>query len=116
MVLRRISNPWWRERGSVSIELIGALPIVLVTTLIAAQIGIAGYSLWSAAAASRAGARAVMTGKDPAGAAERSLPGVLRDGLEVSGHNPVRVGVRIPRLIPLLPETLVHSSTALGER
>lgn len=116
MLLQRISSPRRRERGSVSVELIGALPIVLVATLIAAQVGIAGYALWSAGTASRAGARAVLTGKDPEGAAERSLPGVLRDGLKVSGRNPVRVGVRIPRLIPLLPETLASSTTSLGDR
>lgn len=104
------------ESGSVSLELIGALPIVLVTMLIAAQIGIAGYALWSAGAASRAGARAVLTGKAPKGAAERSLPPVLRDGIEVSGRDPVKVGVRIPRLMPLLPDARVYASSSLGAR
>lgn len=105
-----------REAGSVSLELIGALPIVLVSVLIAAQIGIAGYALWSAGTASRAGARAVLTGKGPKGAAERSLPPVLRGGLEVSGRDPVKVGVQIPRLMPLLPKKLVYASSSLGER
>lgn len=104
------------ESGSVSLELIGALPIVLVTTLIAAQIAIAGYALWSAGTASRAGARAVLTGSGPRGAAENSLPPVLRTGLEVNGRNPVRVGVRIPRLLPLIPEAHVYASSSLGAR
>lgn len=104
------------ESGSVSLELIGALPIVLVAALIAAQIGIAGYALWSAGTASRAGARAVLTGKGPKGAAERSLPPVLRNGVEVTGRDPVKVGVRIPRLMPLIPKTRVYASSSLGER
>lgn len=96
--------------------MMGALPIVLVTTLIAAQIGIAGYALWSAGTASRAGARAVLTGKGPKGAAERSLPPVLRDGIEVTGRDSVKVGVRIPRLLPLLPPVRVYASSSLGAR
>lgn len=104
------------ESGSVSLELIGALPVVLVSTLIAAQIAIAGYSLWAAGLASRAGARAVLTGRGPDGAVARSLPPVLRGGLAVSGRDPVRVGVRIPRLMPLLPDTRVYASSSLGER
>ncbi len=103
-------------RGSVSLELIGALPVVLATTLIAAQIGIAGYALWSAGTAARAGARAVVTGKEPRGAAENSLPPVLRGGLEVKGRDPVRVGVRIPKLLPLIPDTHVYASSSLGGR
>lgn len=105
-----------RQAGSVSLELIGALPVILVATLIAAQIGIAGYALWSAGTASRAGARALMTGRGPRGAAERALPPVLRGGLEVSGRDPVRVGVRIPRLLPLLPDARVYGSSSLGAR
>ncbi len=104
------------ERGSVSLELVGALPIVLVTVLIAAQIGIAGHALWSAGIAARAGARAALTGRPPRGAAERALPPVLRDGLKVSSRNGVRVGVRVPRLLPMLPEVHVHGSSSLGER
>ncbi|MCO5316075.1 MAG: hypothetical protein M9938_07930 [Solirubrobacterales bacterium] len=104
------------ERGSVSLELIGALPIVLLATLVAAQIGVAGYALWLAGTAARAGARAVLTGSAPRGAAERSLPQALREGLVVEGRDPVRVGVRIPRLLPLLPEVRAYGSGRLGER
>lgn len=119
MIPERTGRPHQRrtgQAGSVSVELLGAIPILLVTTLIAAQIGIAGYSLWSAGIASRAGARAVLTGKRPQGAAERALPAGLRRGLEVKGRDPVRVGVRIPRLLPLLPATRVYASSSLGDR
>lgn len=103
------------ERGSVSLELVGALPVVLLTVLVAAQIVVAGAALWSAGVAARAGARAVLTGKEPRGAAERSLPGVLQGRLKVSQEDGVRVGVRVPGLIPGLPETHVYGSSSLGD-
>lgn len=103
------------QRGSVSLELIGALPVVLLTVLVAAQIVIAGAALWSAGVAARAGARAVLTGKAPRGAAEHALPPVLRGGLKVEEGDAVKVGVRVPRLLPLLPETHVYGSSSLGD-
>jgi hypothetical protein len=103
------------ERGSVSLEFIGSLPIVLLGVLVAAQIAIAGAALWSAGVAARAGARAVLTGKAPEGAAERALPEVLRGGLEVSQKDGVRVGVRVPALIPGFPDTHVYGSSSLGD-
>ena len=57
-----------------------------------------------------------MTGKGPRGAAERALPAVLQGGLEVSRDDGVKVGVRIPALIPGLPETHVYGSSSLGGR
>lgn len=103
------------ERGSVSLELIGSLPIILLSVLVAAQLVIAGAALWSAGLAARAGARAVLTGKQPRPAAEHALPGVLQGGLEVSQKDGVRVGVRVPALIPGLPETHVYGSSSLGD-
>src|SRR5690606_32391609 len=103
------------ERGSVSLELIGSLPVILISVLVAAQFVAAGAALWSAGVAARAGARAVLTGKAPRGAAERSLPGVLRDGLKVSERDGVRVGVLVPAVIPGFPETHVYGSSSLGD-
>lgn len=103
------------ERGSVSLELVGSLPVILVSVLVAAQIIVAGAALWSAGVAARAGARAVLTGKAPEGAAERALPEVLRGGLEVSQQDGVRVGVRVPALLPGFPETHVYGSSSLGD-
>ncbi|MBN8868542.1 MAG: hypothetical protein J0H66_01515 [Solirubrobacterales bacterium] len=103
------------ERGSVSLELIGSLPILLLSILVAAQLVIAGAALWSAGLAARAGARAVLTGREPRTAAEHALPGVLQGGLKVSQEDGVRVGVRVPALIPGLPETHVYGSSSLGD-
>jgi len=102
------------ERGSVSLELIGSLPVILLSVLVASQIVIAGAALWSAGVAARAGARAVLTGDHPRSAAEHALPEVLRGGLKVTQEDGVRVGVRVPALIPGLPETHVYGSSSLG--
>ncbi|MCB0827197.1 MAG: hypothetical protein KDB62_00115 [Solirubrobacterales bacterium] len=101
--------------GSASLELIGAIPVVLLAVLVAAQIAVAGHALWSAGLAARAGARAVLTGEPARGAAENALPAPLRPGLRVSRDDGVRVGVRIPQLIPGLPAARVYGSSSLGE-
>lgn len=103
------------ECGTVSIELIGALPVVLLSFLVAAQITIAGYALWSAGIAAKAGARAVLTGKEPRSAAENALPEPLRGGLRVTRDDGVKVGVRIPAVIPGLPESFVYGTGSLGD-
>ncbi|HMU26903.1 MAG TPA: hypothetical protein PKA56_05160 [Solirubrobacterales bacterium] len=103
------------RRGSVSLELIGSLPIILLAVLVAAQIAIAGAALWSAGVAARAGARAVLTGNSPRGAAEHALPSVLQGGLKVSQEDGVKVGVRVPGLLPGFPETHVYGSSSLGD-
>ena len=103
------------DRGAVSIELVGAIPIILISLLVAGQIAVAGHAFWSAGIAARAGARAVLTGKEPRGAAENALPGSLRNGIKISREDGVEVGVRIPRLLPVFPEAFVYGSSSLGD-
>jgi hypothetical protein len=102
-------------RGSVSLELVGAVPIVLLCVLVAAQVAVGGYALWSAGLAARAGARAELTGRDPAGAARRALPPGLSADLKIdkSGRT-VKVGVLLPRLIPMMPKSRVFGTGNLG--
>lgn len=104
------------ELGSVSLELIGSLPVLILCFLVTFQFVLAGFSLWSAGVAARAGARAVLTG-DPAGpAARRSLPGVLRSGAEVSRGDGVTVRVRMPAVLPAIPESMIAGRADLGDR
>ncbi|MGB0120972.1 MAG: hypothetical protein WBP55_08480 [Solirubrobacterales bacterium] len=103
------------DRGAVSIELIGSIPILLIALLIAGQIALAGHAFWSAGIAARAGARAVLTGREPRAAAEHALPGPLRAGMKVSQSDGIEVGVRIPELLPGLPEAFVYGSASYGE-
>jgi hypothetical protein len=103
------------EEGSASLELIGALPFLLLAILVAAQLAIAGASLWSAGVAARAGARASLVGGPAAVAARRALPASLRDGTRVeSGGGGVAVEVPVPRLLPGLPSFGVAAKTRLG--
>ncbi len=88
------------ERGSASVELIGALPFLGLALLLAVQIALAGAALWGAAVSARAGARAVAIGREARPAARRALPTALRGGARVSDRDGVRVRVRVPRLLP----------------
>ena len=81
---RTVSSTGHREEGTASVELIAAVPFLLLAVLAAAQLALAGQALWSAGIAARAGARAGLVGKDAMAAARRALPPSLRRTAEVS--------------------------------
>src|SRR5919197_4720401 len=89
--------------GQASVELVATLPALIVVALLVAQLGIAGWALWSAANAARAGARAAYVGGSVGAAARSALPGLLRDGARVSSEGNVEVSVRAPGLGPGRP-------------
>jgi hypothetical protein len=106
------------ERGTASVELIAAVPFLLLALAAAAQIALAGQALWSASVAARAGARAALVGADPKAAARRALPEAMRDGSVVEadeGDGSVLVKVPVPRLLPQLPEVRVDARSGLGD-
>jgi hypothetical protein len=112
-VSRQAASSSRREDGTASVELIGAVPFLLLAVLVAAQIAISGAALWSAGIAARAGARAALVGGDAAAAARRALPGALRSGAEVDEGDAVSVRVPIPRLLPMLPKLTVGAKASL---
>jgi pilus assembly protein CpaE len=89
------------ERGQASIELVAALPFVLLVAAIVWQLALVGETAWLTANAARAGARAEAVGRDPAAAARSALPRSIEQGVEVErrGAGGVRVSVRIPLLL-----------------
>jgi Flp pilus assembly protein TadG len=107
------------ERGTASIELVAAVPFLLLALAVAAQIALAGQALWSASVAARAGARAALVGGNAKTAARRALPEAMRAGAEVSeedgGDGAVSVKVPIPTLLPHLPELKVGARSGLGD-
>lgn len=105
----------YREEGTASVELIAAVPFLLLTIVVAAQLALAGGALWAAEIAARAGARAALVEGDARAAARRALPAVLRKGAEVEGSGPVAVRVQVPRLIPGLPELDLTAKSDLGD-
>lgn len=102
-----------REDGTASVELIAAIPILLLAFLVAAQIAVAGYALWSAGVAARAGARQALIGGDVVAAARGALPPSVRDGAKVDASE-LSVRVAVPRLLPALPKVIVGARTQLG--
>lgn len=112
---RIVSSAGHREEGTASVELIAAVPFLLLAVLVAAQLALAGQALWSAGLAARAGARAALVGGDATTAARRALPPSLRAGAEVSDGGAVSVRVAVPRLLPALPRLMVGSESGLGD-
>ena len=102
------------EDAQASVELVAAIPLVLVATLIVAQLAVAGYALWSAGTAARAGARAGYVGGDAEAAARRSLPSPLRAGATIRDADGVSVRVEAPALVPGVPAVPVTARAALG--
>jgi hypothetical protein len=103
------------EEGSASLELVGVLPFLLLAVVVAAQLAIAGASLWSAGLAARAGARASLVGGPVGAVARGALPPALRTGAEVgSNGDAIEVEVPVPRLLPGLPSFGVAAKTRLG--
>jgi hypothetical protein len=104
------------EKGTASVELVAAVPFLLLALAVAAQIALAGQALWSASVAARAGARAALIGADPKAAARRALPAVMRDGAVVDEDGgAVSVKVPVPTLLPQLPEVKVGARSGLGD-
>jgi hypothetical protein len=102
------------ERGQASVELIAMIPALALLTLLVAQLALAGYALWSAGVAARAGARSAYVGGDAERAARSGLPEWLRTDAAVSHRNGVQVRVRPPSLVPGLAPVPVTARAGLG--
>lgn len=100
-------------------ELVAAIPFLLLALAVAAQIALAGQALWSASVAARAGARAALVGADPKAAARQALPEPMREGAEVSeedeGDGAISVKVPMLTLLPDLPELKIGARSGLGD-
>jgi hypothetical protein len=101
------------DGGQASVELIGAIPALLLAALVAVQLLLVGYSLTIADGAAEAGALAGAAGRDPVQGARAALPGWARGRSEVSGADGrVRVELRPPAPLSSLAEALTVSSEA----
>ena len=116
MASRRSSRPGTRS-GQASVEFVAVLPALAVCLILAGQAVAAGWALWSAGNAARAGARAEHVGADPETAARQALPGPLRRDAVIRSGDGVRVKVRVPALVPgvVLP-SVAASSTLDADR
>jgi hypothetical protein len=106
------------ERGQASVELVAALPFVLLVGALIWQCALAGHTAWLAAHAARAGARAEVIDGDARAAVRSVLPDGLERGLEVERRDGrVHVSVELPLLLHRwrLP-VAVGATASLGER
>jgi hypothetical protein len=87
-----------RERGQASVELLGAVPAVLLVAALVWELALAGHTAWLCANAARAGARAHVVGDSASAAARSALPRSLERGMRVEQRpdGGVRVRVRVP--------------------
>lgn len=88
------------------------LPVIALLALLAVQLAIVGYGLWTGANAARAGARAQHVGGDALAAARSAVPTVFREGFEASGR-PFEVTLSVPSLIPGIEGIPVSAASAL---
>lgn len=110
----------WRQRGQASVELVALIPLLVLAGAVVVQVGLAVHAWGAAREAARAGARAQQVGAPARDAARR----VLGDGLarastvrvmrRADGSERVDVRVRVPMLLPWVPEVQVSSAIPVG--
>jgi hypothetical protein len=87
------------SRGQASVELVAAMPVLLLAALVALQLLATGYAMTLADGAAEAGALALASGSSAARAARGALPGWARDDVAVT----VRGGTVTVRVLPPSP-------------
>lgn len=100
-------------RGQASVELVAALPALLLAAAVALQLLLAGYALTLADGAAEAGALALAAGRPAVAAARGALPAWAREAAEVEvAGGRVTVRVRPPSALAAVARRLAVSSTA----
>jgi hypothetical protein len=101
------------ESGQASVELIAALPALLLAALVALQLLAAGYAVTLADGAAEAGALALASGGSATEAARDALPRWAEDGVAVSvSGGTVSVRLRPPSPFRVVADHLAVTSSA----
>lgn len=101
------------ERGQATVELVAALPALVLSGLLALQLLAAGYALTLADGAAEAGALALAAGAPARQAARDAVPGWAADEVEVTVRGGrVTVRLRPPAALSAIGELLAVTSTA----
>ena len=102
-----------RERGQASVELLGALPAILLAGLVVFQLLAVGYSKVLAGNAAEAAALAAAGGGEAPGAAREAVPGWSRARMRVDSRGGViRVRMRPPSPLRVVARELEVEATA----
>ena len=106
------------QRAQASVELLGALPALLIVAIVVFQLLSIGYAKVLAGDAAEAGALALAGGKDAARAARRAVPGGSKAGMRVRvARGTVSVTMHAPSPLRALGRRLeVGATAAVGER
>ncbi len=102
------------EAGQATVEMLSAMPVLLIAGLLIWQMCLVGVVLTSAQNAARTGARVQSRGGDGRSAAEHALRSAFRDGADITADGEsVRVKVSVPLIVPGLdlPLRFVESAT-----
>jgi hypothetical protein len=103
------------EDGQSTVELVAALPALLLAGLLALQLLATGYALTLADGAAEAGALALASGQPAVSAARDALPGWAEDDVEVSVEGGrVTVRLRPPSPLPAIADRLAVTSSAVA--
>lgn len=101
------------ERGQATVELVAALPALLLAAAVALQLLVAGYAMTLADGAAEAGALALASGGSAAEAAREALPGWAKEDVSVAVEGgTVSVRLRPPSPIGALADRFAVSSSA----
>lgn len=102
-----------RDHGQATVEVVAAIPLLLVVGSIVLQLLLTGYALTLADGAAEAGALALAAGQPAKSAVRDALPGWADDGAEITVQGGgVKVRLSPPSPIEALAEHLAVTSTA----
>jgi hypothetical protein len=102
-----------RQEGQATVELVAALPALLLAGYLAFQLLATGYALTLADGAAEAGALALASGRPAMRATREALPGWAAEDAEVSVMGGrVTVRLRPPALSSAIAERLAVTSSA----
>ena len=101
------------QRGQATVELVAALPALVLAALVALQLLAAGYAMTLADGAAEAGALALASGGSAAEAARAALPGWAEDDVAVKvAGGEVSVRLRPPSPFTAVADRLAVESSA----
>jgi hypothetical protein len=101
------------QRGQATVEVVAAMPALLLAALVALQLLAAGYAMTLADGAAEAGALALASGGSAGDAAREALPGWAEDDVAVTvAGEEVSVRLRPPSPFKAVAERLAVESTA----
>ena len=103
------------ERGQATVELLAAIPLLLIAGTIALQLLLTGYALTLADGAAEAGGLALAGGRPAKRAAEESLPSWAEDRAEITVHGgEVTVRLAPPSLLAAVGDRLAMTGSSFA--